>query len=195
MPQVLRRVAGGQQLPLRAGAQQPLRWWPLVLVVLVVAPLVLLLRATVVTPVLIRSSSMLPTLAKGDVVLVDQGISGADLERGDLVTFASPSNGSSTLKRVVALPGDTLVVRDSVLYIDDQPFVEPYVDHEAIDAYYSPTFQVPVDTVFVMGDNRGNSEDSRDFGPVDVSAVKGRVLVRLWPPVRLGGPQPSDPKP
>ena len=84
----------------------------------------------------------------------------------------------------MGLPGDSVVIKDAILYVDDQPVDEPYVDHERIDAYYSTTYVVPDGTVLVMGDNRANSTDSRDYGPVDQDDISGRVLVRLWPPVR-----------
>ena len=183
------------RLPAHVAAPLPHGRHRLALLALLVVPLVLVLRGNVATPVRISSDSMLPTLARGDVVLVDPAVSTAQIERGDLVLFASPTDGSRTLKRVVGLPGEVLAVRDAVLHVDGRPVDEPYVDHEVIDAYYSRTFEVPVGTVFVMGDNRGNSEDSREFGPVAVSAMQGEVLVRLWPPVRVGGPQPSAPKP
>ena len=142
-------------------------------------------RSGAATPVRISSSSMLPTLAPGDVVLVrEHGASLRGLEHGDLVTFTSPRDGGRALKRVVGLPGDRVVIKDAVLHVNDAPVDEPYVDHELIDAYYSETYVVPEHAVFVMGDNRGNSTDSRDYGPVDAEEVTGRVLVRLWPPVR-----------
>lgn len=164
-------------------------------VLLVVVVLVPLLRATVATPVRISSSSMMPTLAPGDVVLVDRGVAVGDLERGDVVTFPDPVHGRATLKRVVGLPGQSVVIKDAVLHVDDEPVEEPWVDHEAIDAYYTRTFEVPAGSVFVLGDNRGNSEDSRTWGPVAAATVEGRVLVRLWPPVRIGGPHGRPPKP
>ena len=145
-------------------------------------------RSGTATPVRISSSSMLPTLAPGDVVLVSQsGASLPDLERGDLVTFASPADGDRALKRVVGLPGDRVVVKDAVLYVDDRPVAEPYVDHERIDGYYSRTYSVPPGSFFVMGDNRGNSTDSRDYGPVPEASLQARVLLRVWPPVRWSG--------
>lgn len=145
---------------------------------------VVLLRAFVAAPMSISSSSMAPTLEHGDVVLVSRGTDLGDLHRGDLVAFASPADGAQTLKRVVGLPGDTVVIRDAVLYVDEQPVEEPYVDHEAIDAYYSALTTVPDGTVYVLGDNRANSVDSRAFGPVPAADLHGKVLLRLWPPLR-----------
>jgi signal peptidase I len=153
------------------------------------------LRATVAVPVRISSSSMVPTLLPGDVVLVSEGTPTLpDVHRGDLVTFTSPQDGERALKRVVGLPGDSVVILDSVLHVNDQPVAEPYVDHALIDGYYSATAVVPPGTVFLLGDNRGNSVDSRDYGPVPLGELTGEVVVRLWPPVRVGGPQPSPPK-
>ena len=166
-----------------------------VLVLLLVVPLVLLLRDQVAVPVRIDSSSMLPTFAAGDVVLLRHGVEADEVEHGDVVRFTSPTGSGTALKRVVGLPGDSVVVLDSVLHRNGAPVHEPYVDHAAIDGYYSRTFEVPAGTVFVLGDNRGNSEDSRDYGPVRLDALDGEVVLRLWPPVRLGGPGPSAPKP
>jgi signal peptidase I len=155
----------------------------------------LVLRAEVATPVRIASASMSPTFDAGDVVLVSQRPPAlADLDRGDLVTFVSPEDGERTLKRVIGLPGDSLVIKDSVLYVNDRVVDEPYVDHAAIDAYYSRTYQVPEGRVFLLGDNRGNSVDSRDYGPVEVDDLLGRAVLRLWPMVRLNEPEPSPPR-
>lgn len=164
-------------------------------VLLLALLLVVVLRGTVVTSVRIDSGSMQPTLAPGDVVLLDRHVAVEDLQRGDLVAFRSPADGRSALKRVVGLPGERLVVEDAVLHVDGAPVREPYVDLELVDASFTPTFVVPADSVFVMGDNRGNSEDSRSYGPVPGDALDGRVLVRAWPPVRIGGPHGRPAKP
>jgi signal peptidase I len=154
------------------------------------ALVLLLALATVVrtglaTPVRISSGSMSPTLLPGDVVITSRAaLAVGELERNDLVTFSSPQDGERALKRVVGLPGDRVVIKDAVLHVDDRPVEEPWVDHERIDAYYSETYVVPEGSVLVLGDNRANSTDSRDYGPVDADDVTGRVLVRLWPPVR-----------
>lgn len=166
-----------------------------VVLALAVLAALLVVRATLAVPVRISSASMLPTFAAGDVVLTSRHAPGLDdLHLGDLVVFTSPEDGERALKRVLGLPGDVLVIKDSVLYVNEKVVDEPYVDHAAIDAYYSKTYQVPRGTVFLLGDNRGNSIDSRDYGPVAVDDVQGRVLFRLWPVIRRGGPQPSPPK-
>ena len=152
--------------------------------VLLVALLVVL-RSTVAGPVRISSNSMLPTLGPGDVVLVTPRQVGLEqLRHGDLITFRSPLDGERALKRVVGLPGDSVVIKDAVLHVNDRPVAEPYVDHELIDAYYSRTYVVPDHAVFVLGDHRSNSTDSRDYGAIDVDDVSGRVLLRLWPLLR-----------
>jgi len=144
-----------------------------------------LVRAVVVVPVRVDSASMEPTLQHGDVVMVSRRPPRvADLARGDLVVFRWHATGPRTLKRVVGLAGDVLVVRDAVLYVNEEPVAEPYVQHALIDGYYSATFTVPEGRVFLLGDNRGNSIDSRDYGPVGASDLLGRVLLRIWP---LGG--------
>jgi signal peptidase I len=153
-------------------------------------------RHTVAAPVRVSSASMLPTLEAGDVVLVARAAPDVDeLDRGDLVTFRSPEDGRRALKRVLGLPGDELAILDSVLHVNGDALDEPYVDHAAIDGYYSRTYTVPEGTVFVLGDNRGNSVDSRDYGPLPAADLTGRVIVRLWPPFGKGGPQGRPPKP
>ncbi len=166
------------------------------LVLVLLLGVLLVLRAEVATPVRVSSASMVPTYSPGDVVLVTQRPPElADLERGDLVTFTSPEDGRRALKRVIGLPGEAVVIKDSELYVDDRVVDEAYVDHALIDGYYSRTYTVPPGSVFLLGDNRGNSVDSRDYGPVPAGDLLGRVLVRLWPVVSRGGPEPSPPKP
>jgi signal peptidase I len=154
-----------------------------VVVLALVLGAVLLTRATLVVPVRVDSASMDPTYAEGDVVLVSRRPPDVDdLTRGDLVVFRSPEDGTRAIKRVIALGGQAVVVLDGVLFVDAEPVEEPYVDPELVDGYYSRTFMVPEDSVFVMGDNRGNSVDSRDYGPVHASDLMGRTLLTLWPP-------------
>ena len=151
-------------------------------VLLALVGLVVLLRTTVAVPVRVDSASMQPTFRAGDVVLVSRHAPDvADLARGQLVVFRSPEDGQRALKRVIGLPGDVLVVRDGRLYVNGRRVREPQVDHALIDGYYSRTFRVPRGRVFLMGDNRGNSVDSRNYGPVPAADLQGRVLVKVWP--------------
>lgn len=169
-------------------ARRPAPWSPrrrrrFALVALVALVGVVLVRALVATPVRVESASMQPTFAVGDVVLVGRTPPDVDdVRRGDLVTFVSPQDGRVTLKRVLGLPGEALVILDGVLFVDGLAVAESYVDHELVDGYFSKTFTVPPDAVFVLGDNRGNSIDSRDYGAVPAWDLLGRVVVRIWPP-------------
>jgi signal peptidase I len=148
--------------------------------------LLLLVRIFVAEPFRIPSESMQPTLEPGDQALVDK-LSGHHPKRGQLVAVHSPRNGGELLlKRVVAVGGDTVGLEDGVLVVDGRRVREPFVDHKAIDSVYFGPVRVRPGTIFVMGDNRANSEDSRDFGAVKTSSIIGRAVARVWPPSRWG---------
>ncbi len=146
--------------------------WPFVVVLAV-----WLLAVFAVEPVTVGSDSMRPTLQSGDRVLIDKvSFRFRSPRRGDVVAFAAPDTGTLTVKRVVGVAGDQVAIRDGVLWVAGRARAEPYVDLKTIDSvYFGPTV-VPPGTVFVMGDNRAESIDSRDFGPVPLSEVVGRVL-------------------
>lgn len=134
-------------------------------------------RTFVLDPVAIQGVSMEPTVADGDVALVSQLTDVArDVRRGDLVVFHDPA-GTLALKRVVGLPGDRVSILDAVLTVNGRPVDEPYVDLSRIDGLYVGETTVPARHVFVLGDNRGRSIDSRDYGPVDDRGVVGEVLM------------------
>jgi signal peptidase I len=152
-------------------------------VALIVA--LVLVRIFVAEPFRIPSQSMEPTLRPGDQALVSKR-SGHDPRRGQLVAFHSPRSGEILLKRVVAVGGDTVGLEDGVLVVDGRRVSEPFVDHKAIDSVYFGPVRVKPGTVFVMGDNRANSEDSRDFGAVGTELIIGRAVARVWPPARWG---------
>jgi signal peptidase I len=123
---------------------------------------------------------MEPTLRSGDHVLVDKRAYRHELpKRGDLVVF--DGTDSRILKRVVAVAGDTVGIEDGVLTVNGHPVPEPAVDQRSVDGMYYGPAQVPDGTVFLLGDNRWNSIDSRAFGPVPVEKVTGRVVFRWWP--------------
>ena len=137
-------------------------------------------RLTVCEPLRVSSGSMSPTVCTGDVVLMNRWHPGRGLEVDDIVTFASPTDGSEQIKRVVAVGGQKVAIADALLEVDDEAVEEPYVDHATIDGVYFGPVVVPEGSVFVMGDNRELSIDSRAFGPLPIDAVDGRLATTLW---------------
>jgi signal peptidase I len=158
--------------------------WLLLLLLVVAA--VVVGRAVAVTPVTVSSESMVPTLARGDVVLVDKAVWRLrGPHRGQLVVFDAADH-QPTLKRMVAVGGDTVEIRDAILYVNGRRVPEPYVDHSRIDGLYFGPVRVPDDRVFVLGDNRSNSIDSRAYGPVARRALIGTAVLGLWPTHTIG---------
>jgi signal peptidase I len=144
--------------------------------------LVVLVVAFVAEPFRVPTGSMTPTVRPGDHVLVDKlAYRFGDPQRGDLMVFRSPADGETMLKRVVGVGGDTVAIEDGVLHVNRRAVREPYVDHRTIDSVYFGPVIVPAGDVFVMGDRRADSRDSRDFGPVARGEIVGRVDARIWP--------------
>jgi signal peptidase I len=156
---------------------------------LIIGALVVI-RLAVAEPFRIPSDSMKPTLRSGDHVLVDKlAYDDGMPRRGDLAVFEAPGTGEIMLKRVVAVPGDMVGIEDGVLVVDGRRPPEPYADADAIDSVYFGPVRVRPGTVFVLGDNRADSRDSRDFGAIREDALIGRVETRIWPPSRWGSPE------
>jgi signal peptidase I len=147
--------------------------------------LIVVVKIFVAEPFRIPSQSMEPTLRPGDQALVWK-LGARSPARGDLVAFHAPRTGEILLKRVVAVGGDTVGLEDGVLVVDGRRIREPYADPKAIDSVYFGPVRVRPGTIFVMGDNRANSEDSRDFGAVPTDRIIGRAVARVWPPARWG---------
>lgn len=147
-------------------------------------------RPFVVEPFHIPSGSMTPTLQPGDRVMVAKFVYRfADPNRGDLVAFESiEAGGEVNIKRVVGLPGDTVAVWDGVLVVNGEAQEEPYVDYRLTDSTFFGPESVPDGHVFVMGDNRTNSQDSRSSGPVSKQDLLGETFLRFWPLNRIGSP-------
>lgn len=136
----------------------------------------------------IPSSSMEPTLVAGDHVLVAKyAYRLSEPERGDIAALQSPEDRDEVLiKRIVGLPGDEVGIRDGVLYVNGEREREAYVNHRLNDGNFFGPVQVPSGEVFVMGDNRANSRDSRTFGSIPERDLAGKALLRLWPAGRIG---------
>ena len=144
-------------------------------------------RFTVCDPVRISSASMAPTVCTGDVVVIDHLAPRRGVAINDVVTFAHPTEGTEQIKRVVAAGGQSVAIADGLVLVDGKVVVEPYVDAASIDGVYFGPVTVPDGTVFVMGDAREFSVDSRSFGAIPVGAVEGRMVGTLWS--RCPGPR------
>jgi signal peptidase I len=136
----------------------------------------------------IPSESMVPTLLAGDRVLVNKFVYRfAEPERGDIVVFESVEDHDQDLiKRVVGLPGDEIAVRNGTLLVNGERQKDRYVNKKMPDVSFFKKTTVPKGHVFVMGDNRANSRDSRVFGPLPKENIEGEAFLRFWPPGRIG---------
>lgn len=137
----------------------------------------------------IPSESMLPTLKVNDYILVNRFVYKMALpSRGEIIVFHPPHvkdpANTDFIKRVVALENDVVEVSDGVLYLNGIPQNEPFIK-EPIDADF-PAYRVPKGHVFVMGDNRNNSDDSRYWGPLPLENIVGKAFVIFWPVSRMG---------
>ncbi len=146
-------------------------------------------RPFIVTAYKIPSESMVPTLEVGDRVLANKFIYRfTEPERGDIVVFESvDENDDQTLiKRVVGVAGDKIRMRKGTLYVNNDPVNEPYLNQSRLSEQTFGPVWVPEGNIFVMGDNRGNSADSRVFGPLPLENLEGEAFVRFWPVTKIG---------
>jgi signal peptidase I len=144
------------------------------------ALLMVLLHVFVIQVSVVKGNSMEPCLHDGDRLVVDRvSYNLGEVGRGDVVVLRYPRNPEiDFVKRVVGLPGDRIAMRKGVLWVNDE-VADDYgciADHEEL-----PELIVPPEAFFVLGDNRPISCDSRDFGLVEHSLLKGRVRARFWP--------------
>ncbi len=161
------------------------------LVVLVGAVLVaLILRTFLFQAFWIPSESMEVTLLKQDRVLVNKlSYRLHEVNRGDVVVFRRPDEEQAEIrdliKRVIGLPGETVEGRDNAIFVDGNKLIEPYLDPSEVISEFGPV-TVPEGEMFVMGDNRDESYDSRFFGTVAEDRIVGRAFVLFWPLNRIG---------
>lgn len=180
---------GEHAAPSRRGSltRSVVEWVAVVVGALAVA---LVLRAVLFQAYWIPSESMEPTLQRDDRVLVNRlSYQFGDVGRGDVVVFerppGQPDNGIKDLiKRVIALEGETVEGRNGQVVVDGVALDEGYVAEAGPIGDFGPVV-VPDDHVFVLGDNRHNSVDSRVFGPIDDDSIIGRAFVLFWPLDRL----------
>lgn len=158
-----------------------LKEW-LVLLGLAVA-VALLLRTFVIEPRHVPTPSMVPTIMVGDRLYVEKLTPRfGTLERGMIITFSAPEQTGHTehlVKRLIGLGGDTVEIKEGILYVNDKAVSEPYLPEPMASDF--PKTAVPENTYFVLGDNRNNSLDSRAWGFVKAEDVKGQALFTYFP--------------
>ncbi len=179
---------------------QPLltQWWQkwrenITILVLAVG-LAVFIRTFVAEPRYIPSESMLPTLEIGDRLIVEKLSYYTHLpQHGDIIVFAPPPQlreqgyleEQAFIKRVIGLPGDKIEVKNGRVYIDGAPSTERYIAE--MPNYAMSPMVVPPDQLFVMGDNRNNSNDSHVWGFLPKTNIIGHACFRFWPIDRFGG--------
>lgn len=173
-----------------------------------------LIKTFLVQPFYVPSGSMLPTIEINDRVMANKlAYRFGEPQRSDIVIFLNPALSEEDLeetipeaiirsvleavgvrtrgeddliKRVVAVGGETVAIRDGLLHVDGVAYREPYLADDA-GMHDFAEVTVPEGSVFVMGDNRNESLDSRRFGPIPVAEIVGKAVLRIWPLDRLGG--------
>lgn len=158
----------------------------------------LLIRTFVVTPYTVPTGSMEPTIQVGDNLFAEKlsVLFGGEVEPGEIVVFDNPEGASDhdvLIKRVIATAGQTVDLRGGAVYVDGERLDEPYaqgrsypLDMQAPGVEVAFPYTVPAGHVWVMGDNRENSADSRYFGAVPAENVIGTAIARYWPLDRIG---------
>lgn len=152
-------------------------WIPYVIILIVI----LLIKTFVFSTVRVHGNSMFETLHNGDIMILDKiSYRFSMVKRFDIVVIQS--DGSKLIKRVIGLPGETVVYKDNVLYIDDKKIEDVY------NNIIEEDFEVRLDEneYFVMGDNRGDSLDSRMIGPVLENQILGHATFTIFPFGRFG---------
>jgi signal peptidase I len=155
-------------------------WFVSIITAIVIA---MLIRTFIVELYIVDGPSMRPTLLHEEKLVVNKFIYYLRApEKGEVVIFRYPRDTSRDfIKRVIATAGDTIEIKDGRVYVNDQLLIEDYILEKTYTEY--PKSTIPEGTIFVMGDNRNNSEDSRfsDVGFVPLNLVKGKAVFIFWP--------------
>ena len=162
-----------------------LEWVKEIVIAVIIAAIIL----TFIKPIVVRQSSMEPTFYSGDYIFISKQAYHlfGEPERGDVIVFRTDmkdenNKDKNLIKRIIGLPGDTVEIIGGYVYLDGKLIDEPYLNEQGISGEMAEV-TVPDGKLFVMGDNRGVSQDSRDvlIGCIDEDQILGKVFVRLYP--------------
>lgn len=149
---------------------------PYIVIVLVVV----LIRTFIITPVRVDGDSMKNTLKNGDILLLYKL---GSINKLDIIVLDEEKDNEKIIKRVIGLPGETVAIKKGKIYINDKVIDDEYAYGETSD-YDKVTLED--DEYFILGDNRLISKDSRYFGPIKKSEIKGKIVFRLFPFTKIG---------
>ncbi len=149
---------------------------PYIVIVLVVV----LIRTFIITPVRVDGDSMKNTLKNGDILLLYKL---GSINRLDIIVLDEEKDNEKIIKRVIGLPGETVAIKKGKIYVNDKVIDDEYAYGETSD-YDKVTLED--DEYFILGDNRLISKDSRYFGPIKKSEIKGKIVFRVFPFTKIG---------
>lgn len=204
-----RRMTMSEEQKVNIG-KEILEWIVYILSAVIIASL---LQSQLYALTTVHQSSMQNTLFEGHMLIMDKlSYQFSEPKRGDIIVFLKNEDTKGFLKRyqvffkdvqlrfhddyrtnrlikrVIALAGDKVDIRDGLVYINDDLLDEPYVKGMTPKMTLEYPLVVPEGYVFVMGDNRQNSLDSRDFGPIELNSVEGKAVFRIYPFSKIGKP-------
>lgn len=153
---------------------------------IIVAVVIFVLLQTTVQSFIVVGSSMKPNLEPGQRLLVSKiAYRFGEPQKGEVIVFQPPRNKNTDyIKRIIALPGDTIEIKEGVVYVNNVALDEPYIKNLTTDTL-KPT-EIPENEYFVLGDNRNNSNDSYDWGTVPRQNIIGKAWISFWPPEHWG---------
>jgi signal peptidase I len=171
------------------GKSELISWIQSVAIAFVIA---LVIRQFLFTPVVVSGQSMHPTFENDNKVVISKIYK---IDRFDMIVFHAPNSDDDFIKRVIGLPGDVVVMKDDTLYINGEEYAEDYVQRNKDEVFEGQKLtqdfkvEVPEGYLYVLGDNRRNSTDSRILGFIDEKSVVGSVKFRFYPFNEIGIPK------
>ena len=157
-----------------------------VLIVIAVAMAVFIVSRTAIQSFVIVGISMEPSFEEGQRLIINKAVYRfREPARGDVIVFHPPNNQRTDyIKRIIALPGDTVEIKGEAVYVNDSQLYEPYIKDSP--SYTLPQTEIPDNNYFVLGDNRNNSNDSHNDWTVERTDIIGKAWLSIWPPGEWG---------
>ena len=168
------------------GVFSEIRWWVRDIFFAVGAAIMIVVF--LYQPVKVEGTSMLPELRDQERIFVNKFVYRiSEINRKDIVVFWYPNDTSkSYIKRIIGMPGDTVEIKDGVVYINNKPLQESYIDPTYMDRRSYPLKTVTAGYYYVLGDHRNQSNDSRMWGLVPEKYIYGKAVFRYWPVTKIG---------